>query len=93
MCEPYPTHAGRVLGAKAVEPLEKDLQLGALLPVPKQKLAAAEEKRSGQSGTKATSWGPFGQKASEEELVRETEATSVSVSPQTPGAGWRLKTS
>ncbi|XP_036033553.1 proline-rich acidic protein 1 [Onychomys torridus] len=36
----------KALGAKAVEPLEKDLQLGALLPVPKQKLAAAEEKHS-----------------------------------------------
>ncbi|OBS72671.1 hypothetical protein A6R68_12749 [Neotoma lepida] len=36
----------KALGTKAVEPLEKDNQLGALLPVPKQKLAAAEEKRS-----------------------------------------------
>ncbi|KAL1788339.1 proline-rich acidic protein 1 [Sigmodon hispidus] len=36
----------KALGAKAMEPMEKDNQLGALLPVPKQKLAAAEEKRS-----------------------------------------------
>ncbi|XP_031244583.1 proline-rich acidic protein 1 isoform X2 [Mastomys coucha] len=32
-------------GTRAMEPLEKDNQLGPLLPVPKQKLAAAEEKR------------------------------------------------
>lgn len=41
-----------------MEALEKDNQLGALLLVPKQKLASAEEKLAGQSGTKATSWGP-----------------------------------
>ncbi|XP_075828792.1 proline-rich acidic protein 1 [Microtus pennsylvanicus] len=34
----------KALGTKAMEALEKDNQLGALLPVPKQKLAAAEEK-------------------------------------------------
>lgn len=50
MHEPYPTHAGRALGTKAMEPLEKDNQLGLLLSVPKQKLAVAEEKRTGQSG-------------------------------------------
>ncbi|XP_029391897.1 proline-rich acidic protein 1 [Mus pahari] len=32
-------------GIRAIEPLEKDNQLGPLLPEPKQKLAAAEEKR------------------------------------------------
>lgn len=32
-------------GPRATEPLDKDNQLGALLPVPKQKPAAAEEKR------------------------------------------------
>ncbi|XP_055464892.1 proline-rich acidic protein 1 [Psammomys obesus] len=32
-------------GSRAMEPLEKDNQLGALFPIPKQKLAAAEEKR------------------------------------------------
>lgn len=37
-----------------MEALEKDNQL----LVPKQKLASAEEKLAGQSGTKATSWGP-----------------------------------
>ncbi|XP_041522912.1 proline-rich acidic protein 1 [Microtus oregoni] len=34
----------KALGTKAMEALEKDNQLGALLLVPKQKLAAAEEK-------------------------------------------------
>ncbi|EDM11896.1 proline-rich acidic protein 1 [Rattus norvegicus] len=33
-------------GTRAMEPLEKDDQLRALLPVPKQKLAATEEKHS-----------------------------------------------
>lgn len=74
-----PIHAGRVLGTRAMEPLEKDNQLGALFPVPKQKLAAAEEKHPGQSGTKVSSL--FGQKARGEDLVRETEATSTSASP------------
>ncbi|KAL6087612.1 hypothetical protein STEG23_034492 [Scotinomys teguina] len=36
----------KALGIKAAETLEKDHQLRALLPVPKQKLAAAEKKRS-----------------------------------------------
>lgn len=52
MCEPYPTHTGRAWGTGAMEPLEKDNQLGALLPVPKQQLAVAEEKRPGQNGIK-----------------------------------------
>ncbi|XP_051001057.1 proline-rich acidic protein 1 [Acomys russatus] len=34
----------KALGTRAMEPLEKDNQLGALFPVPKQKLAADEEK-------------------------------------------------
>lgn len=84
MCEPYPTHAGRALGTKATEALEKDNQLGALLLVPKQKFAVAEEKRAGQSGTEAASWGPTVQEASGEELVRETEATPTSASFQMP---------
>lgn len=82
VCEPYPTHAGRAWGTRAMEPLEKDNQLGPLLPVPKQKLAAAEEKRPGQSGVKATSWGLFGQKASGKDLGREAIPTSTS--PQIP---------
>lgn len=61
-----------------MEPLEKDDQLRALLPVPKQKLAATEEKHSGQSGIKG-SWGPFGQKASGKDLVREAITTSASL--------------
>ncbi|XP_021083667.1 proline-rich acidic protein 1 [Mesocricetus auratus] len=36
----------KALGTKAMEPLEKDNQLGLLLSVPKQKLAVAEEKRT-----------------------------------------------
>ncbi|CAO2583766.1 Proline-rich acidic protein 1, partial [Lemmus lemmus] len=36
----------RALGTKVIEALEKDNQLGALLLVPKQKLAAAEEKHA-----------------------------------------------
>lgn len=79
VCEPY---AGRAWGTRAMEPLEKDNQLGPLLPVPKQKLAAAEEKRPGQSGVKATSWGLFGQKASGKDLGREAIPTSTS--PQIP---------
>lgn len=67
-----------------MQPLEKDNQLGSLFPVPKQKLAAAEEKHPGQSETKATPRFPFGQKASGEDLERETEATSTSTSPQMP---------
>ena len=67
-----------------MEALEKDNQLGTLLLVPKQKLAAAEEKLAGQSGTKATSWSPTVQEASREELVRETEATPTSASSQMP---------
>lgn len=82
MYETYPTHAGRAWGTGAMEPLEKDNQLGALLPVPKQKLVAAEEKHPGQSGIKATSWGPFGQKARGKDLVREAVATSAF--PQMP---------
>ncbi|ERE77996.1 proline-rich acidic protein 1 [Cricetulus griseus] len=39
----------KALGTKVMEPLDKDNQLGALLPVPKERLAAAEEKRSGQN--------------------------------------------
>lgn len=76
-----PVHAGRALGTRAMEPLEKDNQLGALFPVPKQKLAAAKEKHPGQSGTKVSSLFPFGQKDRGEDLVRETAATPTSASP------------
>lgn len=91
MCVLHLTHAGRALGTKAVEAREKDNQLGTLLLVTKQKLAAAEEKRPGQSVTKATSWGSIVQAVSGEELVRETEATATSASSQMPCPWWRLK--